>query len=70
MAKSIVILKGSPRPKGNSSVLADQTAAGAREAGAQVESFFLSDMNLHGCDGCDECQATGVCMMKDDMQKL
>jgi multimeric flavodoxin WrbA len=70
MAQSIVILKGSPRPLGNSSVLADQAAAGAREAGAQVESFFLHDMNLRPCDGCDECRATGACVVGDDMQKL
>lgn len=70
MTRSVVILKGSPRPNGNSSVLADQAATGAREAGAQVDSFFLQNMNLRDCDGCDECRLTGVCMQKDDMQKV
>ena len=70
MSKSIIILKGSPRKLGNSSVLADQTAAGAKDAGAQVDSFFLHDMNLRACDGCDECRATGACVVGDDMQKI
>jgi multimeric flavodoxin WrbA len=70
MTKSIVILKGSPRPQGNSSVLADQVAAGAIDSGAQVESFFLHEMNIRPCDGCDDCRETGVCMARDDMQTL
>lgn len=66
----ILILKGSPRPDGNSSVLADQVAAGARQAGAEVESIMLHGLDLHPCDGCDFCLETGVCVIKDDMQAL
>ncbi len=70
MSKSIIILKGSPREHGNSSTLADQVAAGGRDAGAQVESFYLHGMNIHPCDGCDDCRDTGVCVARDDMQIL
>lgn len=70
MNKSIIILKGSPRQKGNSAVLAEQVAAGALESGAQVESFYLHGMDIRPCDGCDECIDTGACVIKDDMQKL
>src|SRR5450759_4943503 len=45
--KHILILKGSPRKKGNSSILADQVAAGAKQAGADIESFTLQNMNIH-----------------------
>jgi multimeric flavodoxin WrbA len=70
MSKNIVILKGSPRQQGNSAVLADKAAAGAKEAGAQVESFYLHGMDIRPCDGCDFCVETGVCAIKDDMQML
>jgi multimeric flavodoxin WrbA len=70
MSKILVILKGSPRQLGNSAVLADQAAAGARDSGAQVESFYLHGMDIRPCDGCDECRETGVCVVGDDMQKL
>ena len=70
MEKYIVILKGSPRQQGNSAALADQAAAGAQEAGAQVESFYLHGMDIRPCDGCDFCKETGVCVVKDDMQAL
>jgi multimeric flavodoxin WrbA len=71
MNKKILILKGSPREKGNSAVLASQVAAGARESGAEVESFTLHNMDIRPCDACDSCQETGgVCVIGDDMQEL
>lgn len=70
MSNDILIFKGSPREKGNSSLLADKAAEGARAAGANVETFFLHRLNIHPCDACDICQETGVCVLNDDMQPL
>jgi multimeric flavodoxin WrbA len=71
MNKNILIIKSSPRKNGNSSVLADQVALGAKEKGAQVESVQVDEMNIHPCDACDFCQETnGVCVIQDDMQTL
>ncbi len=71
MRRKLLILKGSPREKGNSSVLADQVCAGAAEAGWEVESISLQSMDIRGCDGCDLCKETGVyCVIEDDMQSL
>ncbi len=71
MSKSLLILKGSPREKGNSAVLADQAAAGAREAGWDVESIYLQTMDIRPCDGCDLCRDQVVyCVIEDDMQSL
>lgn len=70
--KRILILKGSPRPRGNSTLLANRVAEGATAAGATVESFLLRDMTIQPCDGCDACQNTGdsECIIGDDMQTL
>jgi len=70
--KHILILKGSPRKEGNSSILADQVAAGATQAGANVESFTLQTMNIHPCKGCDACHKSegGECTTRDDMAIL
>ncbi len=70
MTKRILILKGSPREKGNSSVLAEQVSAGAQEAGADVESIYLHSLDIRACDACEECAGTGMCVIKDDMQSL
>jgi multimeric flavodoxin WrbA len=70
--KRILILKGSPREKGNSSTLAEQVAQGAKSSGAEVDSFSLHTMNIWPCDACDICQGAGdgACIIQDDMQLL
>ncbi len=68
--KHILIVNGSPRKKGNSVILAEQVMLGAREAGAQVEIFFLHNMSIQPCNACDACQETQDCTIQDDMQIL
>ncbi len=70
MSKRVLVLKSSPRPHGNSVVLADRVAAGARDAGADVECCSLHGMDIRPCDGCDFCRETGICAIDDDMQAL
>lgn len=71
MTLKLLILKGSPREKGNSAVLADQAAAGAIEAGAEVESVYLHGLDIRACDGCDLCKEEKIpCVIEDDMQPL
>ncbi len=72
MPKYIVVLKGSPREKGNSAALADRVAAGAAAAGAEVETFSLHKMNIQPCNACDACQRNKdrQCILDDDMQRL
>jgi multimeric flavodoxin WrbA len=70
MTKNILILKGSPREKGNSAILADRLAAGAGEAGAQVESIYLHGLDIRACDACDLCTESGECIIEDDMAPL
>jgi multimeric flavodoxin WrbA len=71
MSKSILILNGSPREKGNSATLAAQLTAGAKEAGAEVESIYLHDLDIRPCDACDFCQENGDgCVIGDDMQTI
>jgi multimeric flavodoxin WrbA len=70
--KKIVILRGSPRKNGNSNTLADELTSGAKSVGAEVHNYFLQDMHLEGCSGCDACQvnADEHCIIDDDMQQI
>jgi multimeric flavodoxin WrbA len=71
MPKQILILKGSPRERGNSATLADRLATGAIAAGAQVESIYLHSLDIRACDACDLCKDPGSgCAIEDDMQPL
>jgi multimeric flavodoxin WrbA len=69
MTKNIIILKASPREKGNSATLAGRSEIGAREAGAIVESIYLHGLDIRPCDGCDLC-TEGTCIIDDDMLPL
>ena len=70
--KQILIFRGSPRREGHSSLLAQQVAAGAQAAGAEVESFFLHGMDIKPCDACDVCRdkTETDCILDDDMKDL
>ncbi len=71
MSKNILIIKGSPRERGNSAVLANQVAAGAQAAGGEVESVYLHGLDIRACDGCDLCAPAGAsCAIEDGMQPL
>jgi multimeric flavodoxin WrbA len=72
MPRKVMIVIGSPRKKGNSSVLSKQVAAGAKAGAAKVETFFLHDMNIKPCTACDSCRRNTKtdCVIQDDMQIL
>jgi multimeric flavodoxin WrbA len=71
LSNNILILNGSPRLKGNTAVLSEQLAAGARELGAETEIIYLHGLDIQPCDACDGCQSGGKgCVIGDDMQDI
>jgi multimeric flavodoxin WrbA len=64
----IVALFGSPRPEGNSAVLAKAFLDTCQSLGAAVESHFLNKMQYQGCQACMGCKTKAkACVLKDDM---
>lgn len=72
MSKKIMVLNGSPRPKGNTAALIDQFIKGAEEAGHQVSRFDLCKMDIHPCLGCYRGgkDLESPCVQKDDMDQI
>ena len=72
MSKKIIVLNGSPRVKGNTSMLVEEFAKGAEEAGSKVTVFHLDKMNINGCKGCfgGGKNPESPCVQKDDMEKI
>lgn len=66
MSKNILILSASPRKGGNSDLLCDAFAQGAKEAGHTIEKFYVQDQKIGGCMACYVCRGKGVCVQKDD----
>ena len=70
MSKKVLIISSSPRRGGNSDILCNAFAEGARETGADVEIARIADLNIGYCTGCYACQTTGKCAVKDDAQSV
>ena len=71
MSKKVLILSGSPRKGGNSDLLCDEFARGAKESGNDVEKIRVSEKKIGYCSGCYYCQKSGgVCAKKDDMTEI
>ena len=69
--KHILILTGSARIGGNSDLLAEAFAGGAREAGHAVDMFSSGRHPMHACMHCEGCWSTGrPCVMEDNFEQL
>lgn len=70
--KRVLVLAASPRPRGNSTILAAEAARGAAEAGAEVLTVRLADLTFGPCRACDRCRKAGAegCVQDDDMKAL
>ena len=67
---SILALYGSPRRRGNTSLLLRKAVQGAREAGADVEEIVLRDKKMSPCLELYGCKKTGRCVIRDDFQEI
>ncbi len=68
--KKIVVLNGSPRPRGCTSVLAEKVAKTAEQQDAEVVTYHLNSLHIKGCQACFRCRQTGSCAIQDDMQPI
>lgn len=68
--KKVLIISTSPRKGGNSDILADEFAKGAREAGHEAEKICLYDKTINFCKGCLACQKTQRCVIQDDANAI
>jgi multimeric flavodoxin WrbA len=66
----ILAVYGSPRRRGNTSLLLKKAVDGAREAGADVEEIILRDLRMAPCLEIYGCKKTGRCVIQDDFQQV
>jgi multimeric flavodoxin WrbA len=66
----IVAVYGSPRRKGNTSLLLKKAVQGAKEAGAEVEEIVLRDLEISPCLEIYGCKETGRCVIEDDFHRV
>ena len=72
--KKIVVFDGGARNKqlSKTTLMVDKFIEGAKSAGAHVEEYKLSKLDIHHCDGCYMCwtKLPGQCVHKDIMTEL
>ena len=66
----ILAIYGSPRRQGNTSLLLQKAAAGAREAGLQVDEVVLRDLKMSPCLEIYGCKKAGRCVIQDAFQDV
>ncbi|RLC08932.1 MAG: flavin reductase [Deltaproteobacteria bacterium] len=63
----ILGLQGSPRKKGNTSILLSTFLDEAEKLGARTRSLDIVSMNISPCLECGVCEREGFCPIEDDM---
>ena len=66
----IVVLTGSPRKNGNSSILADNFIKGATKKGHNVIRFDTAFKKVHACIDCNQCRTGNSCILNDDFNSI
>jgi multimeric flavodoxin WrbA len=69
---NIVVLMGSPRRNGSTSVLAEEIIKGANEKEVKTVTYYLHELNIRGCQSCNACvmNPSVTCSMNDDVNKI
>jgi multimeric flavodoxin WrbA len=66
----ILAIYGSPRRRGNTSLLLKRAVDGARQAGAEVDEIVLRDLKMSPCLEIYGCKEDGRCVIQDDFQQV
>lgn len=60
-------ISGSPKKKGLTNLLLDESLDGARAAGAATDKIILNDLSFKPCQECFLCEDANTCVIQDDM---
>lgn len=63
----ILVLNGSPRPKGNTKQMVDAFREGSESAGHRVDVVDVCGKKIAGCLACEYChtKGNGVCVQRE-----
>lgn len=61
----VLMINGSPRPKGNTYTALHEMEEIFRQEGVEVEMLQVGNQAVRGCIGCRKCGETGQCIFND-----
>ena len=66
----VLVLNGSPRINGNTSIAIAEMEQIFKEEGIETETVQLGVMDIRGCIACGSCKSTGKCAFDDIVNQL
>ena len=67
---NVIGISGSPRIRGNTTLLIKKALESAENAGANTKFIPLGKLDISPCKACNKCKETGFCSIKDDMDDV
>ena len=66
----VLIINGSPRQNGNTSIAVREMENVFKASGVDVETVQIGSKNIRGCIACNRCATTGKCAFDDVVNEL
>ena len=66
----VLIINGSPRVQGNTTVAVKEMEKVFEENGVEVETVQIGNKDIRGCIGCETCSTKGKCVFDDVVNEL
>ena len=66
----VLIINGSPRPNGNTSIAINEMVKVLEEDGVEAEVVNIGNKNVRGCIACGGCGAKGKCVFDDVVNEI
>lgn len=66
----VLILNGSPRIDGNTSIAINELLSIFDQEGVETEVVRVGNMDIRGCIACNSCSRTGKCVFDDVVNEL
>ena len=64
----VLLINGSPRAKGNTSIALAEVARQLEKNGIESETVWIGNKPIRGCIACNTCkQNPGACVFNDDV---
>lgn len=66
----VLILNGSPRKDGNTTIAVNEVEKTLKEEGLETEVIQIGTMAIRGCIGCEKCSDLGRCVFNDIVNEV
>lgn len=65
----VLIINGSPRINGNTSIAIDEFVKVMTEEGIECETIQVGNLSIRGCLACGTCHKSGKCIIDDEVNQ-